>query len=57
MDLVHMSFYKITVKMQDEDYQKNTSKLFFFFEKVSYHSQAPLQSAPSFLAARTAGAS
>jgi hypothetical protein len=30
MDLEHMSFYKITVKMQDENYQKNTSKLLFF---------------------------
>lgn len=59
MDLVPMSFYQITVKMQDENYQKNTSKLlpFFFFEKVRYHSQAPLQSAQSFLEARTAGIS
>lgn len=36
MDLVPMPFYKIAVKMQDENYQKNTSKLLcvFFFLKL-----------------------
>lgn len=37
MKLVPMPFYKITVKMQDENYQKNTSKLlrdFFLLKKL-----------------------